>query len=127
MPLGRDGTAITLGRFQGRLQSATLTRPAGSAYDVDDPTAAPSGSPTTDACEGYAFRYATDDIDGTRIMRGDYRVTILRGTLSLMPQPGDSISIPPPGEVVARTATVIAVESVTEAAVTVQVRGAGGA
>lgn len=121
--LGRDGKAVTLARFSGRLSNATLTRPGNSAYDLSDPTAAPTGGDTVYPCEGYAFRYAASDIDGTRILRGDYQVTILRGSLAVRPETGDKVSIPPPGEAVAKTATVIAVESVTEAAVTVQVRG----
>lgn len=123
MVLGRDGTASTLARFKGRLHAATLTRPAESAYDVNDPTAAPTGTPTTDDCEGYAFDYEQRDIDGTRIMKGDYAVTLLRGTLSFLPRPGDSISIPPPGSATPATARVIAIDAVTEAFVSLQVRG----
>jgi hypothetical protein len=122
--LGRDGTAATLARFEGRLHSATLSRPAESALDVNDPTAAPTGSATTDACEGYAFDYEQRDIDGTRILKGDYAVTLLRGTLSVVPRPGDTIAIPPPGSSTPATARVINVEALTEAFVTVQVRGA---
>lgn len=121
--LGRDGTASTLARFSGRLNDATLTRPANSAIDPSDPTAAPTGTDTTYSCEGYAFAYGQRDIDGTRIMKGDYQVTILRGSLSTLPGPGDAISIPPPGSSTPATARVIAVESVTEAAITVQCRG----
>jgi hypothetical protein len=123
MVLGRDGTATTLARFQGRLHSATLTRPAESAIDLADPTAAPTGTPTTDECEGYAFDYEQRDIDGTRVMKGDYAVTLLRGTLSFIPLPGDQVTIAPPGSTTQTTSTVIAIEAITEAFVTVQVRG----
>lgn len=109
--------------FVGRVNSATLTRPPTSAYDVDDPTAAPTGTATTYACEGLAFTYSLRDIDGTRIMKGDYRVTLLRKSLAVDPQPGDSVSILPPGGTVTRSGRVIAVESITEVAVTLQVRG----
>lgn len=112
-----------LARFQGRLHAATLTRPASSAIDPNDPTAAPTGAPAIHNCDAYAFDYEQRDIDGTRIMKGDYAVTILRGSLAVIPQPGDSVSVPPPGEAVAKSARVIHVEAVTEAFVTVQVRG----
>lgn len=121
--LGRDGTAITLAHFAGRLNTATLTRPANSAIDPNDPTAAPTGSPTTYSCQGFAFVYDVRDIDGTRVMKGDYQVTLLRGSLSVMPQPGDAITIPPPGSSTPATARVIAVAGVTEATATLQVRG----
>lgn len=124
MPLGRDGTAVALARFGGRLQSATLTRPGDDGeIDPGDPTAAPDGDDEEYDCEGYAFNYELRDIDETRIMKGDYKVTILRGSLAVLPEPGDSVNIPPPGSDTPASATVIRVESVTEAAVTVQVRG----
>lgn len=122
--LGRDGTASTLARFSGRLHDATLTRPANSAYDINDPTAAPTGIGSSYDCQGCAFTYTQRDIDGTRILEGDYRVTILRGSLDVIPRTGDRISIPPPGESSAIAGRVIRVESVTEAAVTCQCRGA---
>lgn len=123
MVLGRDGTAVTLARFGGRLHDATLSRPANSAIDPDDPTAAPTGADNEIDCEGYAFDYELRDVDETRILKGDYAVTLLRGTLSFDPQPGDLVSIPPPGSDTPRAARVIRVEAVTEAFVTVQVRG----
>jgi hypothetical protein len=110
-----------LARFSGRLNDATLTQQASSAYDASDPTAAPTGTPTAIACEGLAFEYQRRDIDGTRVVKGDYQVVLLRG--SVMPAPGDLISIPPPGSTVAASARVIAVEAVTEAFTTLQVRG----
>jgi hypothetical protein len=112
-----------LAAFSGELYSATLTRPPTSAYDANDATAGPTGTPTTFACEGQAFSYMQRDIDGTRVVKGDYRVVILRGSLSTLPVPGDSISIPPPGESVARSARVINIEVVTEWQLTIQVRG----
>jgi hypothetical protein len=105
------------------LYDATLTQQATSAYDADDPTAAPTSTPVPHACEGIAFAYRARDIDGTRITKNDYQVVILRGSLSVTPAPGDLISIPPPGSETPATARVIAVEAVTEAAITLQVRG----
>jgi len=123
MTLATASAERMLARFSGRLNAATLSRPANSAYDANDPTAAPTGTPTSDACEGYAFDYEQRDIDGTRIMKGDYCVVLLRGSLAALPAAGDKVTIPPPGDAIAKTGTVIRVESVTEAAVTVQVRG----
>jgi hypothetical protein len=119
-----DGlTDDAMAAFSGELHDATLTQQAISALDVSDPTAAPTATPVTHACEGVAFNYAQRDIDGTRIRKGDYRVVILRGSLSVLPNDGDSVSIPPPGGTVAVTGRVVAVEAVTQAAITLQVRG----
>jgi hypothetical protein len=109
-------------RLSGRLVDATLTRPANSALDVNNPTAAPTGSPTTFSVEAYAFAYGRDDIDGTRILANDYIVFLLR-TSAVLPQTGDLIDVPPPGEAGSKTGSVIAIEAVTEAFVTMQVRG----
>jgi hypothetical protein len=123
MALGQDFSADAMAAFSGELYDATLTQQATSAIDSNDPTAAPTATPVAHACEGIAFSYAARDIDGTRITKNDYRVVILAGSLTVAPAPGDAISIPPPGSITPATARVIAVEAVTEAAVTLQVRG----
>lgn len=112
-------------RFSGRLHSATLTQQAETAYDVANPTRGPSSTPVVHDCEGIAFQYQREDIDGTRILKSDYRVVLLRGSLSVMPATGDKISIPPPGSETPATATVVEVETVTEAQITIHVRGGG--
>lgn len=109
-------------RLAGRLVAATLTRPANSAIDANDPTAAPTGTETTYSVEGYAFAYERNDVDGTRIVSNDYIVFLLR-TASVLPQEGDLIDVPPPGESGSRAGRVVAIEAVTEAFVTMQVRG----
>lgn len=124
MTLATASAGRMLARMRGRLHAATLSRPANSALDINNPTAAPTGSATTDPCEGYSFDYELRDIDGTRIMKGDVAVVLLRGTLLTDPQPGDLVSIPPPGGSSAQTFRVINVETITEAFVTVQARGA---
>lgn len=111
-----------MANFTGRMQSMTLSRQADSAIDVDDPTAAPTGTTTTYNGDGYAFDYDKRDIDETRILKDDFRVIILR-SLAVIPRPGDTLSIPPPNEVTPTTVRVIAVEAVSEAFCTVQVRG----
>ncbi len=123
MSLGRDFSALALARFSGRLYDVTLTQQAAEAYDVDDPTGAPSTTPVVHTCEGIAFTYERRDIDESRVLKNDYRVVLLKGSLTVMPGPGDAISIPPPGSETPATARVIKVEAVTEAAITLQVRG----
>lgn len=121
MPL--DDASDVLAAFAGELYEATLSRPPTTAYDENDATGGPSGSPTEYECEGIAFNYEQRDVDGTRIVKGDYRVVLLRGSLAIVPRPGDSISIPPPGTQTAVSARVISIEAVTSAQITMQVRG----
>lgn len=123
MTLASGAADRMFARFSGRLYDATLTQQASQALDASNPTAAPSTTPVVHACEGIAFTYAARDIDGTRVVKNDYRVVLLKGSLSVMPGPGDVISIPPPGSDTAATARVVRVESVTEAAITLQARG----
>lgn len=123
MSLGQDFSQDALDAFSGELYDATLTQQAESAYDENDATAGSTGSTTEYDCEGIAFEYQRRDIDGSRIVKGDYRVVILRGSLAVEPKPGDSISIPPPGSETPATARVVLLEASTEAAYVVQVRG----
>lgn len=123
MSLGQDFGADALAAFDGELYDATLSRTVNGAYSESDPTGAPASSTTVYNCQGIAFTYDQEFIDGTRIMQGDYRVVILRASLAVVPQPDDIVSVPPPGGTVAKAARVVAVEVVTEAQVTVHVRG----
>lgn len=122
MTLAAGAAERMLARFAGRLQSATLTRPADDEIDPDDPTAAPEGEADEYDVEGYAFAYERRDIDETRILKSDYQVVLLRSS-EVLPQPGDLVSIPPPGSDTPADARVIRIEAVTEAFVTMQVRG----
>lgn len=123
MTLGQDFEQDAMDAFSGELYDATLTRQADTPPDPDDPTGAPSSSPVAHPCEAYPFTYQQRDIDGTRVVKGDFRVVILRGSIDVEPIPGDSISIPPPGSTTPAPATVVRLEAATEAAYTVQVRG----
>jgi hypothetical protein len=120
--LGQDFEQDALDAFSGELYDATLTQQASSAYSSSDPTAAPTSTPVQNSCEGIAFSYARRDIDGTRILKNDYRVVLLKGSLDVMPADGDTISIPPPGSETPATGRVVAIEAVTEAFITLQVR-----
>ncbi len=123
MSLGQDFESDAIDVFSGDLYDAVLTKQAESAYDEDDPTAAPTTTPVAHDCEGIAFSYQQRLIDGTRIMKGDYQVVLLRGSLTVIPAPGDTIAIPPPGSDTPATARVVNVDAVTEAQITLQVRG----
>lgn len=123
--LGRDLGADALGQFGGRLYTATLHK---------DVATVPSGSPTstnistTDyTCDAIAFRYEESYVDGERIKRGDYRVVILLRSLpgGIVPNPGDRITIPPPGQTAPTNARIMTVDALTEAQITVHVRGPG--
>lgn len=117
------GTGRAPSHFAGRLQSATLTKQAATAIDASNPTAAPTGTSTQHACEGQAFAYGLRDIDGSRVIKGDFRVVLIRHGLSVTPQPGDTLSIPPPGSTTPQAVRVVAIEAVTAAQFTLQVRG----
>jgi hypothetical protein len=123
MNLGGDLTGDAMAAFSGELDDATLTQQAATAYDVNNPTAGPTSTPVVHACEGIAFEYERRDIDESRVLKNDYRVVLLRGSLSVMPATGDKISIPPPGSETPATATVVRIEAVTPAQITIQVRG----
>lgn len=121
--LGRDFSDVALSRFKGRLYTGTLTTRTPGAYN---PAALGSGTNPTTAnypIDGIAFNYEQKYIDGKSVLEGDYRVVMLRDPALEVPTPGDSISIPPPGQTVAQNATIIAVLAVTEAQITVQARG----
>lgn len=123
MTLGQDFTQDAMDAFSGELYDAVLTTQAIEAIDVNNPTAAPTGTPVAHPCEGFAFDYEQRDIDGVRIVKGDYQVVILRGSLDVVPKPGDEISIPPPGATIAKAARVVNVVAITEAQITLQARG----
>lgn len=123
MSLGQDFSADAMDAFSGELYYAVLTQQAETAYDENDATAGPTSTPQTYNCEGIAFTYQRRDIDGTRVTKKDYRVVILRGSLSVEPKPGDTITIPPPGSETPATARVVELEASTEAAYVIQVRG----
>jgi hypothetical protein len=123
MALGQDFEQDAIDAFAGELYDATLTQQAESVYDSADPTAAPTSTPVAHTCEGIAFAYEQRWIDGTRVVKGDYRVVLLKGSLTVTPAPGDTVSIPPPGSTTAATGRVINVEAATESAITLQVRG----
>lgn len=78
--LGRDWGANTLGRFGGRLVNATLHRET-SAIDPTDPSQMIVD--TLDyVCQGMPFRYEMRDVDGDRIHKGDYLVSLIRKSIS---------------------------------------------
>jgi hypothetical protein len=131
MALGVDWAADMAAAFGGDLHDATFVRHTAGAYDEDNPTGPPAIATATYACKALALSYAEEFVDGELIQRGDWKAIVLLGTVALAgtlapgvtPNPGDSITIPPPGQSAPVTAAVVAVSSVTHASVTVQVRG----
>src|SRR4051812_28709772 len=102
---------------------ATITREASSdTYDVDDPSAAPPITETVYTCSAAAFTYDENLIPQEQIKNTDFVVTIMLGSIkdssgdlaSYVPQPGDRISIHPPGQSAPVTATVSRIASLTE-------------
>jgi len=131
--LDRDWAATFGDRFAGRLTSATFVREVVTGYNSNDPSGPPQKTTTTYACDGLAWRYIERYVDGEKVHKGDYVVTILRSTVknassqaltpSIVPQPGDAISIPPPGESSTKNGRVLRVKAVTAAYATVVVSG----
>lgn len=131
--LGRDFAATFGARFAGRLATATFTKWTAGALDPTDPTGPTLDMSATYTCDGLALGYAERFVDGEQIKTGDYRAVLMRGSIvddaaapapSIVPNPGDTISIPPPNETTPKIGAIVAIESITAAAVTVQVRGA---
>lgn len=86
----------------------------------------------TYTCKALALGYARRFIDGTLVRVGDFRVIILRGSIApvdeeddiAIPAPVDSVTcVDPNGATV--TTTIVALDAVTEAFITAQVRGPG--
>ena len=127
-PLGRDFAASMAARFGGRLYAATLTKHTPATYDGSGNRVAGATAPYT--CSAIAFSYSNRFVDGEQVRKGDYRVVIIRGTLTplvsgdtVLPNPGDTIAIPTPGRTTPQTGTIVNIEGVSEAQITVQVRG----
>ena len=128
--LDRDLGGDAFSRFGGRLFKATLKHVRPVTMPPADPTNVTQGYDTY-GCDAIAFGYKIVFVDGEKIRKGDYRVVILRRSFTqnnvsvddVTPAPDDIISVPPPGGTVALNAKVIAVEVITEAQFTVQVRG----
>lgn len=129
--LGIDWAADFTADLADDLQDVSFTRTTLGAFDADNPTAAPSASSATYDARGLAFAYEEQNVDGEHITRGDYAVMILLGTIELasvaapgiIPQIGDTVTAPPPGQATPLTGTVVNIDAVTQASVTVRVRG----
>lgn len=128
--LDRDLGADAYSRMGGRLFKATLKHARPSATPPADPTNITIVYDTY-VCDAIAFSYKQEQIDGDHVLKGDYRVVILRRSFTLanapvddvFPLPNDVLSIPPPGGTAAVDAQVIEIDVATEAQFTVHVRG----
>lgn len=131
--LGIDWAETMAERFGGELGAVSFTRRTAGAFNPLDPAGPPAQTVSTYTADGIAFSYKEQLVDGADIKKGDYQVLILRATLrdelgavsAVLPNPGDEISVPPPGESAPKPGRIISVPAVSLAAVTVQVRGVG--
>lgn len=130
--LGRDFAARMAAQFGGRLYDASFTKTTPGAINVGDAAGAPTDTTDTYTCSAIAFSYGSEFIDGEKLKMGDYRVTILLGTIvdedeepapGIIPSEGDTITVPPPGQSTPITGRVTGVSVLTQAQVTVHVRG----
>jgi hypothetical protein len=131
--LGRDLATKFANRFAGRLASATFTKWTAGGVNPSDPAGPPLGSSAMYSCDAIALAYEERFVDGETILKGDYQVVVLLGSIKLgdvlapgvVPNPGDSISCPPPNQTTPVTGAVVSIVAVTAVAITCQVRGAG--
>lgn len=79
--LGLDWSARMAARFGGRLYSASFVKYTAGALDPADAAGAPANTSATYTCSGIAFGYKDEFITGELIKIGDYRVTLLLGTI----------------------------------------------
>lgn len=88
--LGRDLGADAYSRFGGRLFAATLR------HEVPDPIVDPTNVTSTPfdyTCDAYAFSYKQEYVDGERVLKGDYQVVILRGSIAMSNDDGERANI----------------------------------
>lgn len=136
--LGIDWAGDMAAVFGDELYDASFVKTTTGAYNPDDPTGPPAVTQATYACKAIAFSYVEEFVAGELIKRGDYKVLILLDTIALVgedseltpvqgiiPNPGDGISVPPPNETTPKNGAIVAISSVTQASVTVVVRGEG--
>lgn len=118
--------------FADDFSAASFVKSTPGAYDVDDPAGPTEATSATYTCRALALAYGESFVEGDLVKQAAYSVVILRGTIrnaslaltpSAIPNPGDTISVPPPNETVAKAGAIIGVSAVTQATVTVQVRG----
>jgi len=130
--LGIDWAADMAEVFGGDIYDATFVRFGVGTYDDEHPSGPTNPTPATYTAKGRASSYKKRYVDGELIIKGDYRVMLLRGTIKtspaaavsdVMPNVGSTVTIPPPGKAVAELGTVVGIEAVTEAFITLQVRG----
>ncbi len=129
---GFDMAADFASTFAGDLSAATITRRQPGTYDVNDPSAGPSTRDTSYSADAIVFEYDENLIVTEQVKDADFMVTIMIGSIKnlstgllerYIPQPGDTINIPPPSQTIAVDAVVSAIKSATPVAVTCIVHG----
>lgn len=102
-------------------RALTLTRRVSGAYDTATGTATVTA--TEYSGRGAVFDYPARLIDGTHVLRGDKRIVMSAQGLSVVPAPGDAITL---GDVDHRVIDVKALEPAgTVVLYTLQVRRGG--
>ncbi len=129
--LGIDWSADMAALLGDELYAGSFTKSTPDSFDASNPV---SASPDVDTYtfKGIAFSYAIGDLDSEQVTQGSWRVMILLGTIlddddapapGIVPGPGDSISIAPPGQSTPISGTVTGPVSLNQAQCTVTVRG----
>lgn len=129
---GSDQAADFAGYFAGDLYSATITRRQPGEFDPNDPSSGPATIDTVYTGDAITFVYDEDLIAGEQVKNTNFLVTIMLGSIRrastnaiarYVPQPGDTISVPPPSASSPVDAIVSSIKSLTEVAVTCVVGG----
>jgi hypothetical protein len=125
--LGVDWSADMAATFGDDFRDATIVRQVSRTRDSNQLSGPATITTSEHTCKVLALGYARRFIDGSSVRAGDMAAIILRGTLdpATVPAPGDTITCFTPAGASTVTATVIAIESITEAFITAQIRGAG--
>jgi len=79
--IGIDWSATFADLFGGQLTTATFVRKDVTGYNPADPTGAPTTTDSSYQCEAIAWAYDERFVDGEKVFKGDYRVTILVGSI----------------------------------------------
>lgn len=81
--LGRDFAQTFGARFAGRLDPASFTKFTTTTPDDANPSGPWNEDDQAYVCEAVALGYAEEDVDGSIVKRGDYRVVIMRASIGI--------------------------------------------
>lgn len=111
--LGVNFQQVFASALGGQLLPVTLGKQTAGTIDPSDPTAGTSPTTTSYTCKGTTDKWRDeaprDGTMGDSVRMKTFEVIILLGTMStagVIPRPGDTITIVPPGESAAITARI---------------------